>query len=253
METENLSEMVKTEQPNPNVFSAEELDLPTEETAPEPVVEAVADPSDERSPVIGITGLSTWLEENIDKFPHINIPRVSIRGVDPVKNMIIAVSDGSGDQDEEGHEMRDLFIFKNAAGIPIIDLPADDMVIYNNGFKVVYNYGDGITIKCYGVKLGLIIVFCNNIEGQMIPYSIVRAKKKDSEIECQISDSGTIVDKMAQPLDLEALHLRYKQSSKAEDLTTNGDAINWLLTKQAEVTDINHHLQIDNVIIDTLE
>jgi len=255
---ENLSDMVKTPQETPNVFSAEELDIPaeaTEEPAAAAETEGVAEATEavapDGPPVIGITGLSTWLEENIDTFPNINIPRVAIRGVDPVKNMIIAVPDGSGEVDAEGHELRDLFIFKNSAAIPILDLPALSMEIYNNGFQVIYEHGD-ISIKCYGVKFGLIVVFCNRVNDQLIPHSIVRTKKKDNEIECLEIDNGTIVDKLAQPLDLEALHLRYKQSSKVEDLVTNGDAITWLLNRQAEVTDINHHLQIDNVVINTL-
>ena len=251
---ENLSEMVKDETTTPNTFSANELDLPDEAAAAEATEtpEAVAE-VEVSANAIGITGLSTWLEENIDKFPNINIPRVSIRGVDPVRNMIIAVSDGSGDVDGEGHEKRDLFIFKHADSLPILDMTAIDMQIYNNGFRVVYDYSDSVTVKCYGVKLGLIVVFCNKIDGDLIPYSVVRVKKKDNEIECAESDAGTIIAKLAQPADIEALHLRYKQSSKVEDLTTNGDVIAWLLARQAEVTDINHHLQIDNVIINTLE
>jgi len=242
--------MVKDERTTQNVFSAEELDLPQEEETG-----GVQEVPQEESAIttIGITSLSNWLEENISKFENINIPRVAIRGVDPVKNMIITVVDGSGEPDSEGNEKRDLFIFKNSASIPILDLPGMDMQIYNNGFKVIYDYGNGVFIKCYGIKFGLIIVFCNNIEGNMIPYAISRVKKKDNEIECVFSDSDSIAAKMTQPLDAEALHLRYKQSSKIEGLATNRDAIDWLLTKQAEVTDINHHLQIDNVIINTLE
>jgi hypothetical protein len=248
---ENLSEMVKDEKTNPSAFSAEELDLPEE--AAEAVEDTTEVAQETGPPSIGITGLSTWLEENIDKFANINIPRGAIRGVDPIKNMTITVSDGSGETDGEGHEKRDLFIFKNSASIPILDLPGLDMQIYNNGFRVTYDYDNGVFIKCYGVKLGLIVVFCNNINDKIIPYAITRVKKKDNEIECLTSESGTIVEKMSQPLDIEALHLRYKQSSKVEDLSTNADAIDWLLARQAEVTDINHHLQIDNVIIDTLE
>ena len=250
---ENLSEMVKDPEGTPNTFSTTDLDLP-DETAEAATDETEAVEEEEVSAnTIGITGLSTWLEENVEKFPNINIPRVSIRGVDPVRNMIIAVSDGSGEVDGEGHEKRDLFIFKHADLLPILDLEATDMQIYNNGFKVVYDYGEGIFVKCYGVKLGLIVVFCNNIDGSLIPYSVTRIKKKDNEIECIESDLAAITNKLAQPVDIEALHLRYKQSSKVEDLSTNGDAIDWLLARQAEVTDINHHLQIDNVIINTLE
>ena len=42
------------------------------------------------------------------------------------------------------------------------------------------------------------------------------------------------------------------QSSKAEGLQTNLDAVKWLIDRQSTISDINHHLQIDNAIIDTL-
>ena len=46
---------------------------------------------------------------------------------------------------------------------------------------------------------------------------------------------------------------RYKQSAKAvKDLTTIQDVVNWLIERQASVTDINHHLQIDGVLINIL-
>lgn len=255
---ERLSEMVKDADtnPNPNTFNATELDIPAEATEATEAVEDTTEvaPVEDGPPVVGITGLSNWLEENIDSFPNINIPIVTIRGVDPIKNMIITVSDGSGDVDEEGNEKRDLFLFKNAAALPILDMTGVDMQIYNNGFKVVYDYGNGVYIKCYGVKLGLIVVFCNDINGQLIPYSVRRVRKKDDEIECQFLDAAPTVEKLAQPVDMEALHLRYKQSSKHEEgFTTNQEAISWLLERQAEITDINHLLQIDNVIINTLE
>lgn len=248
---ENLSEMVKNQKEDPRTFSAEELDLPQDAEATSENAETSTEGQSSTS--IGITGLSIWLEENIDKFSNINIPRVAIRGVDPVKNMIIAVSDGSGEVDDEGHEKRDLVIFKNAASIPVLDLPGMDIQIYNNGFRITYDCGNDVFIKAYGVKLGLIVVFCNKINDKLIPYAITRVKKKDNEIECQTSELNTIIEKLSSPLDIEALHLRYKQSSKSENLSTNEDAINWLLERQAEVTDINHHLQIDNVIIGTLE
>jgi len=53
---------------------------------------------------------------------------------------------------------------------------------------------------------------------------------------------------------LEALQLLYKQSAKSVDeMTTNQSVVDWLLERQDDVTDINHHLQIDNVLIDILK
>jgi hypothetical protein len=127
------------------------------------------------------------------------------------------------------------------------------MDVYNNGFRIVYEYEDNTFIKCYGVRTGLIAVFCTNIGGNMIPFNITRVKKRDAEVEVAAQDVNMVLTKLAANADLEALQLRYRQSVKAiDELTTNQDVVNWLLERQAEVTDINHHLQIDGVLIDTL-
>ena len=159
-----------------------------------------------------------------------------------------------GDEDEGGEDPRNLRVFENADVYPVLDLPARSMEVYNNGFQIQYEYGDGILIKCYGVRTSLIATFCQDISGAPIPYAVVRIKKKDEEVEVPAApDANAVAEKINGPLDGEALQLRYKQISKdVGDMNTLLDATHWLLTKQSTITDINHHLQIDNVIIDTL-
>jgi len=245
---ENLSEMVKDQtEPAPVVFSETDLDLP--DNAEE---EETGAPVEERL-LIGITPFSAWFEANATQFTNINRVQVAIRGVNPDETLIMAVNDGSGEEDEEGNPKRNLRVFENADTHPVLDLPASEMQVYNNGFKILYPYNDGISIKCYGVRTGLIAVFCNNINGSLIPYAVTRIKRKDDEIEVVTRDSAEVVEKLGGTLDGETLQLRYKQVAKAiDELTTNQDGINWLLERQAEIKDINHHLQIDNIIIDTL-
>lgn len=243
---ENLSDIVKTATPEePLAFSEENLDIPAEETATE----------EQPSGTIGITTLSSWFSVNSENFDNINQVRVSIRGVDPDQTLIMAVKDGSGEQDEDGNDKRVLRIFENADVHPVLDLPGIDMQSYNNGFRIIHDYGqNNIFIKCYGVRTGLIVVFCNNIDGKLIPYVTTRVKKKDTEITISSRNISEVQAKMMENADLEALQLLYKQSSKAvEDMATNQDVVNWLLERQEEVTDINHHLQIDGVIIDMLK
>jgi len=166
--------------------------------------------------------------------------------------LIMAVLDGQGEVD--GHPSRDLQLFKNADVQPVLGIPANDMQIYNNGFRLIYPYEETLAIKCYGVRTGLICVFCNVInQVAMVPYHVSKIKKKDESVEVVRQPIEQMTEKLSQAADLEALQLLYKQSSKAvEDMTTNQTAVNWLLVRQSEVTDINHHLQIDNVIIDIL-
>lgn len=238
---ENLSQMVKNGPiEEPVVFSDSSLDIPEETTE---------ETSREDETTIEITRLSDWFSENVDNFPNIRKPTIAIPGVDSNEQLLVTVPVQT---DDPTITKRKIVIFDDAHLLPVLDKPAMDMQIYNNGFRIVYNLGNGIFVKSYGVRTGLISVFCNDIDDKLIPYGIIRAKKSDENIEIIRHDSDIVRQKLNEALDVEALQLRYKQSSKAEGLRTNFDAINWLLERQATIEDINHHLQIDNVIIDTL-
>lgn len=250
---ENLSDMVQTETDDPVVFSESDLDLP-ETKADE--TEAAAPAVDETPEVeaIAIAILAPWFEENSANFDNINQVKVSIRGVDPNSNLIMAIKDGSGEQDETGEDKRVLKVFDNADTQLILALRGIQMDIYNNGFRAICEYQDNIYIKCYGIRTGLIAVFCNNIDGVLIPYNVSKVKRTDDAIPVVRKIAAEVEVKLVEQANIEDLQLRYKQSSKAvDDITTNKDAVEWLLSRQDEIYDINHHLQIDNVIIETLE
>ena len=245
---ENLSQLVKeTPGIDPVVFSEEELDLPIDVEKAE---ELSADDQTD-SYIIQISSLTDWFDANVENFPNIRKPTVSIQGVDPVEQLIVTVQVIDEDTTEEG-DKRKLVVFDDSHLIPVLDLPAMDMQVYNNGFRIIYDFGQGIFIKSYGIRTGLISVFCNDINDKLIPYAIIKTKKSDIDVEVPRRDANEVGQKLIQPLDLEALQLRYKQSSKAEELITNQQAIDWLIERQSSIGDINHHLQIDNVIIETL-
>jgi len=247
----NLSDMIR--QDDPNVFEPANLDLPEETVDAAEAAEETTEAAEEVPQVeaIPIAPLNAWFAENSAAFANVNRVQVEIRGVDSAKTLIMAVLDGQGDI--AGNPSRDLQVFKNADIQPVLNLPATDMQIYNNGFRLVSPYADNIVVKSYGVRTGLICVFCNDIAGQAIPYQVVKVKRKDDSVEVVRSDAAAVAAKLALSADLESLQLLYKQSSKAvSEMTTNQSAVNWLLERQSEVTDINHHLQIDNVIINIL-
>jgi len=248
---ENLSQMVREGQGDDAVvFSEDQLDLPVQDEVVEEEVAAAEEP---QANTIAIASLSSWFEANVENFDNINQVKVAIRGVDADQTLIMAVKDPDGVQDTEGHDKRSLRVFENADVHPVLNIPGSSMDVYNNGFKIVYGIEDNIFVKCYGVRTGLIAVFCNNIDGKLIPYATTRIKKKDTELEVVTRDPAEVSARLLANADLEALQLLYKQSAKAiEELTTNQDVVNWMLERQAEVTDINHHLQIDGVLIDIL-
>lgn len=250
---ENLTQMVKQmETGGTATFPIEHVDIP-EEVEAVPVQEAeVTTPIQGLS--IATTSLAEWFELNVLNFSEINQVKVAIRGVDARKTLIMAVKDGSGEKDSEGNDKRVLRIFEDADIHPVLNLPGIDMQIYNNGFKIVNSVNETIFTKCYGIRTGLIIVFCNVIDHSLVPYEIVKIKKNEKDILVPQSDLSAITNKLNETCDKESLQLLYKQISKSVDqLTTKQSAINWLLEKQVEVTDINHHLQIDQVIIDMMK
>lgn len=248
---ENLSAMVQDAQPEEN-----EEDI----TIPEDVIESVDDETGtheaiEETPAVakvGITSLTDWFRRNHERFDNINYVRVSIRGVDPDKYLIVTSPEDDGSVDEEGNPRRKLKVFESADSHPVLDLPGSAMEAFNNGtFMVLYQYADtDIVFKCYGIRAGLIVVACQNVDGALIPYNIQRVKKRDTEIEIPVFDGSDPRVKLAQDLDKEVLQLLYRQSAKEVDnFTTNQDALNWLVGRQAEMIDINHLLQIDNVLL----
>lgn len=245
---ESLTQMVKGSAPTEDqvVFSEADLDLP-DTTAEDTVTEEVSADS------VGITSLSKWFEQNCGNFANINQVKVAIRGINPEKTLIMAVVDQTGEKDAEGNDKRNLRVFENADTHPVLNIPASTMDVYNNGFRIIHEFKDGIYIKCYGVRTGLICVFCNNINGRLIPYATTKVKRKDVDVIVETSDPALTSAKLLENADLETLQLLYKQSAKAvSEFTTNDDVVNWLLERQSEVTDINHHLQIDGVLIDLL-
>lgn len=247
---ENLSQMVQeATPPDANLFSEADLDLPVENTVPVTPVETIT--IDENpAAVITTSTLAEWFEANTQTLGNINQVKVAIRGVDANKTLIMAVKDNDGEVDPEGNDKRTLRVFENADTLPVLNLPPISMDVYNNGFRIVYQQGN-IFIKTYGVRTGLICTLCTQVDGKLIPYSVVRVKKKDSELEIPSETPELTAEKLASAADLEALQLLYKQSAKSIDqLSTVQSVVDWLIERQDSVTDINHHLQIDNVLID---
>jgi len=250
---ENLASMIKSQRTSPPSLAPEELDLPspTEEV---PVEAAVQEPS--TSTVSGpaknfipIANLTEWFERNHENFPNISRVRLSLKGVDSSKTLVFTVATGSEDT-------RELKMFEDADTHPIVDLPGLRMDPYKHGFGVISEYkGEffGCFIKSYIIRTGLITTLCQKVDDVFVPYVTKKLKRTDDWLEVEECPYD-IAAKMATPLSKETLMLLYKQSIKVIDsLHTTGDAIKWLISKQVDIMDVNHHLQIDFVIIELLK
>lgn len=258
--TENLERLLKEITPNETVFSEADLDLPIDQeletegvTAADTIQEEIVE-----EPVtvetIKITSLEQWFERNANNIANINQVKVLIRGVDPKQTLIMSVIIPNGGKDAEGNDRRTLKIFDNAGSIPVLDLTPLAMDIYSNGFRVIYQYNDNIFIKAYSVKTGIVCALCTQLDGKLLPYQSIKVSRKESEFKIPLEFRNVTEEKMNASAQLEDLQLLYKQSSKHLDkFTTNNSVVEWLIDRQKDIFDINHHLQIDDVIMNILK
>lgn len=238
---DNLAEMVRRENTN-------EQATPTQ-----PVQEEISNEQSnvQNELVISTTNLNSWFIQNQNNFQNLSHVQIRIRGVDPDANLMISLLDPDGGVDTEGHPKRKLFMFNEANIIPVLDLPGVDMRIFNNvGFEIRHQIND-LGLKCYGIKTGLIVIFCGIYNDQWIPFKKLRMKRKDTELVMPTPPSNEYFNtKLLENADTEMIQIYYKQIIKfISTIQTNQDAVNWFLDKQTTIGDINHLLQTDDVLI----
>lgn len=195
---------------------------------------------------IGVISLYDWFEKNKDNFKNISRVKVEAKHVNPKRNLVFAVLKG---KDKKGEIERELYTFKEADTFRVLDLASGSMNIFNNGFKIVYGYDKNICIKAYGIKTGLMITYCMNVDGKLIPYANTKLKKKDTGIEIIGPNIPEISKRLAETADLESVILLYRQLQKAtRHIQTNMDLLDWFIERESNVVDINHFLLIDKVL-----
>lgn len=230
---ENLADLVKQS------TEEEVQEQPIEESKSEEQVEIKED-----TETVSFISLYDWFNKYHKYFDDINPVQVRIKGIEPDENLIVTIPDPA---DKEHKKIK---MFEDANKIPVINMPATHFNIYNNGFRLVYDLGPNSILKCYGVKTGLIISSCVMVGGFIIPYSIDKVKKRDTEFQVKLRDPAELEQKLNQPADVEAIQILYGQIKKfVKDIKTINDALTWFKLRQEEVMDVNHHLKIDEVLI----
>ncbi len=247
---DNLAEMVK----NSNSSMSSEI-VDSNEIIEGNTTEDVVE-KEEKNDLINVTNLLDWFENNETIFENLKPVKVKIQDGDP-NNLILSVQNLEGRKNDDNKIMRIILGFENAHKIPFLNLQAIAMNIFkNNNFKVLHPTNiENIFIKCYSVNNNLITIFCNQYENLLIPYFIKRIKRKDKNIEIIINKNVDKIETILnQNADLEAIQLLYKQSAKVIDkLSNNKSVIEWLFDRQKDILDINHLLQIDNLIIEIMK
>jgi len=251
MMNDNLADMVKSSTPStpPDVVDLEDV-------VEEEIDEEVTEEETKDDNLINITSLLSWFENNETMFENLKPVKVKIQDGDP-NNLILSVQNLEGRKNDDKKIMRIILGFENAHKIPFLNLQAIAMNIFkNNNFRVLYPTNiEDIFVKCYSVNNGLITIFCSHHGDLLIPYVIKRIKRKDKNIEIITNENKDNLDTiLSQDADLEAIQLLYKQSVKVVDkLSDNKSVIEWLLGRQKDILDINHLLQIDNLIIEIMK
>ncbi len=245
---ESLAQMVKETTVEEVSMKPEELTI-TSEKVEEPINETKCAEAPPSGVIVHLTKFNTWFESNASKFTTINQVKMSIRGIDPQETIIISSLKRNGEKDADGNPKRELHIFENANDTVVLNLPAIDIHNYTNGYMIVHQIND-IYIKSYGVRGGIVCVLCKNVDGILIPFDIKRASKRDTTIDLPLSIPN-IESKLNIPANLDDIQLLYKQSKKViTTFSTNLTVIQWLINRQIDIVDVNHHLQIDGVIME---
>jgi hypothetical protein len=257
---ENLAEMVRNESETTpeevNIFNpddiVEETNLETEETTEETenteeVVEETN--ADEISTML----LSQWFDTNYQNFENINRVRIELNRVRPGRAIITTIIDPDAEEDSDYN--RKVCVFEDADLFKVLDLDAVDFHMFGlNKFRIIYDYENDVSIKCYGTKTLMFAVFCNNINGQLIPYHKEKVKPADNSITFIGKDPNTVIEKLPNDVNMEDLTLLYKQISKKEDdINTVQDAVDYFLSTQEGIIDINHLIKIDDILIKMFE
>lgn len=248
---DNLAQLIKNEQvgeqtPATDFESHENIETNDQVIEPQQEQSVIIESINE----VGVIMLSEWFEDNNENFSRVNRLKIQVRGVQSDERLLCSVLDPKGEIDDDNHPVRHLELIKDASVFPVLDIPGYDMDVYGNGFQIMYSVGENVILKCYGIKTGLIIIFCVPINNQMIPYKKIKLKKRDTSVIISQPNVEYIKENILSTLDLEGLQIQYKQVQKELDqITDKQSAITWLLGKQSNIRDINHLLQIDDILM----
>ena len=203
----------------------------------------------EQSISVGVASLASWLPLNVSKFENIKMVTISVRDVKPDVDLVLAVSD------LETPDSKRLKIIEDANTQFVLNLPGVAMSVFNSGYYILFAHPQhqNMFIKGYSLRNNLFVVLCLAHSGMLLPYNMFKVKKKTTTVTLILPPEESIIQKLDTPLDRRIFELRYRQSEKAKVLPKVKDAVEWMLARAVETTDINHLIQIDSVLMNTLK
>ena len=256
---ENLNEMVKNLN-NPETNEAETSNImdptvikdPTDVSSLEET-KIIEEPekSIDDTIEIGLINFYDWFEANENLIQNVSRVKAEVTNITAKDSMIFKIKKFKKEDDME------LVSFYNPAIRPILNLPPIYLKVFKNDtFEALHQCTEEILIKSYGIKTGLIVVYCVNVDGKIIPFEKTKVKKNIQSIKVSgyTGMRENIKSKLSETMDKEIVQLLYKQEIKSKDeLVTKENTIDWFLKKSIDVIDINHLLKIDNVLINVIK
>ena len=249
---ENLKEMVTNLNDGPLVAPPVSVkksnmeashDTETEETI-------IEEKTEESGPEINLINFYDWYEANCASIHNVARVKAEVSNINVKDSIIFKIQKGKPED-----ESMELVSFYNPGSRPILNLPPVYMKVFKNDtFEVLHSYSDEIFVKSYGVKTGLILIFCANVDGKIVPYHRIKIKKNVTTVKLdKLPDINAIRERLSEDVDVESVQLLYKQASKyLSEFTTKEKTLSWFLKKESEVVDINHLLKIDSVLINVI-
>lgn len=239
---ENLNEMIKA-------LNKKETKIPPSKLGPSSKTEdPVKEPEEEVVNEITITNFYDWYETFSSQVTNVAQVKAEVSNINSKDSIIFKIPKTSDP------EMSELVSFYKPATRPVLNLPPIRLKVFKNDtFEVLHAFNENIFIKSYGVKTGLIVVFCVNVDGKVIPFERLKIKKNVTTFVLKNYSNmyNEIKGKLQEEVDSEAITLLYKQAADIK-FTTKESTIDWFLKRQSEIIDINHLLKIDNVLINVI-
>lgn len=195
----------------------------------------------------------SWFEKYKPEEKNPNGPRaikLKVSGVDPSKTVIFSIPGDSGEFDSM--PSRELVLIKPADRYMVPDLDCAVTFLQNNiMFDHVIN--ENITLRMYMSKKTVLLCYLLvNTNHGYIPYSFSEIAVSDEmTISHHSKDQAEMNAILANNVDKDKIQIYYKQITKhIAKINTVGETVDWLLAKQAGVIDINHHIEIEQAILE---
>ena len=242
--TENLSELIKDTSDKHKTKPKEDLTPKEPEYPKEEQIKL-----EEETRMMGFDLRTVPFVDWIEKYkaeiaPRVKSVKMVIDKVNARNTLCVSV--------EKNETTRDLFLFRNASHVPILDGKPLYFDVFNDGiYTATMETDKEITLKVYRVKTGLIISYCLNIDGRLVPFAQSKIKNRDKGIKYIYTDPKRIAEELEKPADIEGIQILYKQLSKTDvsKIKTKKDLFDWFAERIKVTRDVNHLVMIDSVII----